>query len=90
KENDSHEHLFFKCPYSEDIWNNVKSRMGRRNWSNEWEKVASTIAKGGCKSTIKSVLDRMVFATLMCLKVRSSFAVKEIGKEWNTNMNIIQ
>nr|GEU83193.1 hypothetical protein [Tanacetum cinerariifolium] len=65
KENDSHEHLFFKCPYSKDIWSKVKYKMRRRNWSNEWEKVASTIAKGGCKSTIESVLDRMVLATMI-------------------------
>ncbi|GJT91413.1 RNA-directed DNA polymerase, eukaryota, reverse transcriptase zinc-binding domain protein [Tanacetum coccineum] len=65
KENDSHEHLFFKCTYSEDIWSNVKDKVGRRNWSNEWVKVASTIVKEGCNSRIKSVLDRMVFATVI-------------------------
>ncbi|GJW01571.1 RNA-directed DNA polymerase, eukaryota, reverse transcriptase zinc-binding domain protein [Tanacetum coccineum] len=63
KESDSHEHLFFKCPYSEGIWRNVTTKMGKRNWDNVWEKVACTIAKGGCKSNIKSVLDRMEFST---------------------------
>ncbi|GJW60305.1 RNA-directed DNA polymerase, eukaryota, reverse transcriptase zinc-binding domain protein [Tanacetum coccineum] len=125
KENDSHEHLFFKCPYSEDIWRTITTKIGRRNWSIEWEKVAYAIAKGGCKNSINSVLERMAFETviyfiwnemnkriftqehksypevlngivkslkmqLMCLKVRSSVAVKKICDEWNLNMNIIQ
>ncbi|GKA90013.1 RNA-directed DNA polymerase, eukaryota, reverse transcriptase zinc-binding domain protein [Tanacetum coccineum] len=35
KENDSHEHLFFKCPFSEEVWNNVKSKLKRMNWDND-------------------------------------------------------
>ncbi|GJS25684.1 RNA-directed DNA polymerase, eukaryota, reverse transcriptase zinc-binding domain protein [Tanacetum coccineum] len=41
----------------------VTTKMGKRNWDNVWEKVACTISKGGCKSNIKCVLDRMEFAT---------------------------
>ncbi|GKA39075.1 RNA-directed DNA polymerase, eukaryota, reverse transcriptase zinc-binding domain protein [Tanacetum coccineum] len=30
-ENDSHEHLLFKCPYSEEVWKNIKEKANSRS-----------------------------------------------------------
>ncbi|GJU68574.1 RNA-directed DNA polymerase, eukaryota, reverse transcriptase zinc-binding domain protein [Tanacetum coccineum] len=63
KVNDSHEHLFFKCPFSEEVWNEVKAKLKKRNWDNDWRNVVDDIAGGGCKNNIDSILERIAIAT---------------------------
>lgn len=61
--NDSHEHLFFKCKYSEEIWNAIKDKLKRKNWDMDWRNVITMIASGKCGNNILSVLHRIVIAT---------------------------
>lgn len=61
--NDSHEHLFFKCPFSEEIWNKVKAKANKLNWDGNWRNVVSVLANERCNNSIYSVLYRMVVAT---------------------------
>ncbi|GJY92303.1 RNA-directed DNA polymerase, eukaryota, reverse transcriptase zinc-binding domain protein [Tanacetum coccineum] len=65
KVNDSHEHLFFKCPFSEEVWNEVKAKLKKRNWDNDWTNLVADIAIDGCKTRINSILDRIAIATVI-------------------------
>ncbi|GKA05488.1 40S ribosomal protein S15a-5-like protein, partial [Tanacetum coccineum] len=49
----------------EDVWNKVKAKLKNTNWDNNRENVVATIASGGCRNTIKSIMERMTIATVI-------------------------
>ncbi|GKE35893.1 RNA-directed DNA polymerase, eukaryota, reverse transcriptase zinc-binding domain protein, partial [Tanacetum coccineum] len=62
-ENDSHDHLFFNCDYSKDVWRQIKSKLKEPNWNSNWENVIEAIVNYGCRNTIKSIIQRISIAT---------------------------
>ncbi|GJT69902.1 RNA-directed DNA polymerase, eukaryota, reverse transcriptase zinc-binding domain protein, partial [Tanacetum coccineum] len=59
---DSHEHLFFKCPYSMKIWNELKKKINMEEVNNDWENILNRVTDMACKNSIRSVLRRVVLA----------------------------
>ncbi|GJT94434.1 RNA-directed DNA polymerase, eukaryota, reverse transcriptase zinc-binding domain protein [Tanacetum coccineum] len=59
KVNDSHEHLFFRCQYSAEIWESLTDRIGIHKWDIDWRKMMDEIAIN-CRNSIQSVLNRMI------------------------------
>lgn len=57
---DSHNHLFFNCEYSNQIWNGLKidARMNTKN--NNWKDIISYVEKMPTVNNIWSVLRRLV------------------------------
>ncbi|GJR79018.1 zinc finger, CCHC-type containing protein [Tanacetum coccineum] len=55
KVNDSHDHLFFKCDYSKEIWRNLKNRLYMDNVPNDWKDIVVNIAELPCNNAIRSV-----------------------------------
>ncbi|GJT03117.1 RNA-directed DNA polymerase, eukaryota, reverse transcriptase zinc-binding domain protein [Tanacetum coccineum] len=77
--NDSHEHLFFKCTYSEEVWDEIKTKLKRRNWDNDWKNVVAEIASGGCKNNIKSILERIAISMMVITMVRTLYRRFSLG-----------
>ncbi|GJT04162.1 mitochondrial proton/calcium exchanger protein-like protein isoform X1 [Tanacetum coccineum] len=62
-ENDSHDHLFFKCPFSKDVWSKIKGKLNESKWDSSCENVIDVIANEGCRNSIRSVIQRITIAT---------------------------
>ena len=61
--NDSHQHLFFKCSYSEAVWKEIRAKVQKIQWDMDWKNVITELATGRCGNNIRSVLERIVLAT---------------------------
>ncbi|GJY90847.1 RNA-directed DNA polymerase, eukaryota, reverse transcriptase zinc-binding domain protein [Tanacetum coccineum] len=59
---DSHEHLFFKCPYSMKIWIELKKKINMEEVNNDWENILNRVTDMACNNSIRSVLRRVVLA----------------------------
>ncbi|GJU99542.1 reverse transcriptase zinc-binding domain-containing protein [Tanacetum coccineum] len=59
---DSHEHLFFKCPYSMKIWNELKKKINVEEVNNDWENILNRVTDMACNNSMRSVLRRVVLA----------------------------
>ena len=46
KVNDSHNHLFFECEYSKNIWEKLKGKMEHSWLSNTWDTLIVQYANG--------------------------------------------
>ncbi|PWA64577.1 reverse transcriptase zinc-binding domain-containing protein [Artemisia annua] len=61
--NDSHNHLFFNCDYSKEVWRVLKRRIKANNGDNEWRNVIDRMSDMPCNINIRSVVRKMVLAT---------------------------
>ncbi|GJV47845.1 RNA-directed DNA polymerase, eukaryota, reverse transcriptase zinc-binding domain protein [Tanacetum coccineum] len=61
--NDSHEHLFFKCDFSKQIWEGIKGKMYMGSVSDEWGDIVNTMVGLPCTNAIRSVLRRLILAS---------------------------
>ncbi|GJX71997.1 RNA-directed DNA polymerase, eukaryota, reverse transcriptase zinc-binding domain protein [Tanacetum coccineum] len=59
---DSHEHLFFECSYSMEIWNTLKKKVSMEDVNNEWNYILQRVTEMACNNSIKSILRRIVLA----------------------------
>ncbi|PWA39286.1 reverse transcriptase domain, Reverse transcriptase zinc-binding domain protein [Artemisia annua] len=59
---DSHEHLFFECPYSTLIWQDMKKRIKKDEWSDKWKEILFDISEMPCNNNIMSIMRRLVLA----------------------------
>ncbi|PWA37105.1 RNA-directed DNA polymerase, eukaryota, Reverse transcriptase zinc-binding domain protein [Artemisia annua] len=55
-------HMFFKCPFSIEIWNKVKFKADIRSYSNNWQDIVKEINDAGNGNNINSVIRRLMFA----------------------------
>ncbi|GKF21335.1 hypothetical protein Tco_0069973, partial [Tanacetum coccineum] len=63
KVNDSHDHLFFKCDYSNKIWGKLNEKMNVDSIPKDWRSIIEKVAACPCNNAIRSVLRRIVLAT---------------------------
>ncbi|GJW24117.1 reverse transcriptase zinc-binding domain-containing protein [Tanacetum coccineum] len=60
KRNDeSHDHLFFNCKFSNDIWKQLKSMMQVQSNAKEWEDIINDLAEMPNKNNIWSIIRRL-------------------------------
>nr|XP_043638022.1 uncharacterized protein LOC122609026 [Erigeron canadensis] len=59
---DSHNRLFFECPFSSQVWNSVKSRAELNNVAPDWMSIVAAILPIASKSSVQSVVAKLVLA----------------------------
>ncbi|GJU53272.1 putative RNA-directed DNA polymerase, eukaryota, reverse transcriptase zinc-binding domain protein [Tanacetum coccineum] len=64
---DSHQHLFFQCKFTEDLWNKVKIKMEISNDCRGWEDIVNTFSDMYCGNFINSIIRRLSLATCVYL-----------------------
>ncbi|PWA58056.1 RNA-directed DNA polymerase, eukaryota, Reverse transcriptase zinc-binding domain protein [Artemisia annua] len=64
EETDSHEHLFFKCKFSNELWKKVLEKIQEQQWGElEWQTLIGKIASMYNGNSINSVVRRLCLAT---------------------------
>ncbi|GKB44263.1 RNA-directed DNA polymerase, eukaryota, reverse transcriptase zinc-binding domain protein [Tanacetum coccineum] len=58
---ESHNHLFFSCPYSKRLWERLKPMARLEGISNCWPSIISAIVNKSSNNTIWSVIQRLVW-----------------------------
>ncbi|GJZ76220.1 RNA-directed DNA polymerase, eukaryota, reverse transcriptase zinc-binding domain protein [Tanacetum coccineum] len=58
---ESHSHLFFSCPFSNELWDRFKPMAKLEGISNEWASIISYISNKPANNTIWSVIQRLVW-----------------------------
>ncbi|GJS11309.1 RNA-directed DNA polymerase, eukaryota, reverse transcriptase zinc-binding domain protein [Tanacetum coccineum] len=61
---DSHDHLFFQCSFSYEIWNIVKDKSYNDNLKSNWDDFVRSIALFN-KKAIKDIVRRLVFGAMV-------------------------
>ena len=59
---DSHNHLFFKCPFTNQLWNMVLHKLKMHNHSSDWEGVFGSFANMYNGNSIGSIVRRLCLA----------------------------
>ncbi|GJV83921.1 putative RNA-directed DNA polymerase, eukaryota, reverse transcriptase zinc-binding domain protein [Tanacetum coccineum] len=59
---DSHDHLFFECVYSQQVWHGLKALAGLPNSSDAMDEVVSDILPFATRRTSKSIIAKLVVA----------------------------
>nr|GEU32638.1 putative ribonuclease H-like domain-containing protein [Tanacetum cinerariifolium] len=57
---DSHQHIFFECVFSEQVWMKMKSHAGIRNVSSYWMDIVEELKLIAHRNTSRSVIGRLV------------------------------
>ncbi|KAJ0725657.1 putative RNA-directed DNA polymerase [Helianthus annuus] len=57
---DSHEHLFFECPYSTRVWKGVKEIAGLKDVTNSWESIYNHLVQLRGSKNAKHVIGKLV------------------------------
>nr|GEU68378.1 RNA-directed DNA polymerase, eukaryota, reverse transcriptase zinc-binding domain protein [Tanacetum cinerariifolium] len=63
--NDSHEHLFFKCDFTNQIWEGVKHKMNIGRTYDKSGDIVNRVANLPCTNAIRSIPRRLILATTM-------------------------
>ncbi|XP_021990334.1 uncharacterized protein LOC110886795 [Helianthus annuus] len=62
EDNDSHNHLFFECNYSTQVWINVRGKGGMNTVSPEWEPIVSWLAARASSKSAINFISRLIVA----------------------------
>ena len=63
-EMDSHEHLFFKCKYSNEVWTKVLMKINEVQWADiDWKDLIEQFSNLKNSNNIASVVRRLCLAT---------------------------
>ncbi|GJW28396.1 hypothetical protein Tco_0045271 [Tanacetum coccineum] len=62
---DSHDHLFFECVYSQQVWHGLKALAGLPNSSDAMDEVVSDILPFATRRTSKSIIAKLVVAATL-------------------------
>lgn len=61
---ETRDHLFYKCPYSEEVWKNLTLKLLSSHYTNEWEDVIRLLADHTRDETQLFILRYVFQATL--------------------------
>lgn len=89
--NDSHNHLFFECEYSKEIWTRLKAKMGQTDLNDTLDNVIVQYENKPSNNTIGSVLRRILLATAVYHIQKERNSRLFIGEEvdWKTMLKLI-
>ncbi|XP_022032480.1 uncharacterized protein LOC110933573 [Helianthus annuus] len=59
---ESHEHLFFQCAYSKEVWNHVRSRVGMSSVQEQWEDIISWLIPKANSKSVSAIVSKLVVA----------------------------
>ncbi|GJZ86601.1 RNA-directed DNA polymerase, eukaryota, reverse transcriptase zinc-binding domain protein [Tanacetum coccineum] len=84
EEMDSHDHLFFKCIYTEKVWNEAKIKCQVKEKRNEWKCILEELIKMPNKRNIWIVIKKITFAACIYLiwQERNSRIFQGVHKDW--------
>ena len=59
---DSHDHLFFECPYPNQVWNGLKPKLNLSMIPDKWTDIIRVIQQATRGKTVWSIIRRLVLA----------------------------
>ncbi|KAJ0463265.1 putative reverse transcriptase zinc-binding domain-containing protein [Helianthus annuus] len=59
---DSHDHLFFLCPFAMQVWNQVKDMAYMENVNASWISIMDWLEQNACSKSAQSIVSKMVVA----------------------------
>ena len=59
---DSHEHLFFECPFSIKVWKSVVEAAGMRGVSSKWSDIVAWLLPISKENKVTTIVGRLVVA----------------------------
>ncbi|XP_021986327.1 uncharacterized protein LOC110882671 [Helianthus annuus] len=59
---DSHDHLFFECSFSMQVWSSIKSFAGIQLMSSKWEDIVEWLIHVPSKKSMRSVIGRLLLS----------------------------
>ncbi|XP_022042094.1 uncharacterized protein LOC110944753 [Helianthus annuus] len=59
---ETHEHLFFECPYSSSVWHKVRQKIDMDMASDSWEDISEWLISRANSKTVVSVAGRLIVA----------------------------
>ncbi|KAK1434366.1 hypothetical protein QVD17_00105 [Tagetes erecta] len=57
---DSHEHLFFECDYSREVWHLIRPRINMQNIEGSWEDIRHRINSRLKVKSARSIIERLI------------------------------
>ncbi|GJT79954.1 RNA-directed DNA polymerase, eukaryota, reverse transcriptase zinc-binding domain protein [Tanacetum coccineum] len=62
---DLHDHLFFQCQFSKNIWNDFQLKEALKDRPTNWKETVSTLATWFTNNSIVSVVGKLVFGAMV-------------------------
>ncbi|PWA81086.1 reverse transcriptase domain, Reverse transcriptase zinc-binding domain protein [Artemisia annua] len=92
KELEDHNHLFFKCEYSCEVWNKIKDMSGINGVNKDWLDNIQELATHPTGNNIWSVLRRIRFAACIYFlwQERNNRIFRDTHKDWETVAKLIE
>ncbi|XP_022032420.1 uncharacterized protein LOC110933509 [Helianthus annuus] len=59
---ESHDHLFFECPFAEQVWDGVKGRAGMEMVQNKWDSIFDHLLQVSNSRNARHVIGKLVVA----------------------------
>ena len=59
---DSHSHLFFECPYSSQVWCNIRRLASMQDVSTSWEDVSDWLVSKANSKSVSNIIGRLLVA----------------------------
>lgn len=90
--NDSHEHLFFKCKYSKEVWKRARQDCKIHCLIDSWKKVLEELILMPNKQSIWIIVKKIVFATNVYFlwQERNLRLFQNCKRDWDTIWKAIQ
>ncbi|GJU20036.1 RNA-directed DNA polymerase, eukaryota, reverse transcriptase zinc-binding domain protein [Tanacetum coccineum] len=96
KNEESHNHLFYQCDYTKEIWNQLILIMEGSMIGIEWKEIVDSLAAMDSKRSIGNIIRKLCLGAsvyfiwqtrMMGLKVKRSNVVCLVAAKWNVKMN---
>ena len=91
KNSDSHDHLFFECEFSNQLWKNLQLKLGIKGNEQSWERTVNKLAEMYNGNSIGSVLRRISLAACVYFiwQERNFRLFRGISRKWEEVLKIV-